>query len=249
VHDDAAPRLQVLPLLPADWSAGQRNEAAAWLRHTVAQSGWRGQTGLVVHDVDPAGGIVRLAGIAIGNGTSCVTLMVACASHVGAGTVARWSSERMLFTAAQPQGMMPGEGAAGLLVSSASLAAARDGQAVALLMPVEAAQTDTLENLADYALAQAHVEPADVAMIVADMGHRSRHVQALIAYASTAMRQLDGSEDVVRLGAAGGNAGIVPFVAGLALASHYAAERKGIVLCIADEVPGCRLATLVRPAA
>jgi hypothetical protein len=63
------------------------------------------------------------------------------------------------------------------------------------------------------------------------------------------MRQLDGSEDVVRLGAAGGNAGIVPFVAGLALASHYAAERKGIVLCIADEVPGCRLATLVRPAA
>jgi hypothetical protein len=265
VHDDAAPRLQVLPLLPADWSGTQRDAAAAWLLHTVAQSGWKGETALVVPDADPAASIVKLAGIAGGGGTPAVTLVVACASHVGHGTVARWASERTLFTAAQPQGMIPGEGAAGLLVGGAALAGASDGLAVALLAPVEAAQDDVqpgarargdgsvLEGLVAKVLAkvlaEARVDPASVAMIVADTGHRSRHVYELMEYAATTMRQLDGSDDVISVGTAVGDAGIVPFVTALALAPHYAAGRAAPVLCIANDIPGRRLVTLVRPVA
>jgi hypothetical protein len=261
VHDDAAPRLQVLPLLPVDWSGAQRDAAAAWLLHTVAQSGWKGETALVVPDADPAAGIVKLAAVAGGDATPGVTLVVACASHVGDDTVARWASERTLFTAAQPQGMIPGEGAAGLLVAGAALARASDGLAVALLAPVGEAQDDAqpgarrrgggsvLEGLVGHVLADAHVDPADVAMIVADTGHRSRHVYELMEYAATTMRQLDGSEDVISVGTAVGNAGIVPFVTALALAPHYAAGRDAPVLCIASDMPGRRLVTLVRPLA
>jgi hypothetical protein len=63
-----------------------------------------------------------------------------------------------------------------------------------------------------------------------------------------AMRQRGGSADVVRVGAAGGYSGIVSFVTALALASHYAVGRQAPILCIANEMPGRRLAALVRPA-
>jgi hypothetical protein len=255
VRDDAAPRLQVLPLLPADWSAGQRDTAAAWLRHTAAQAGWQGEIGLATADVDPAAGIAQLADIAAAGGQPCVTLVVACASHVGDGTVARWALDRILFTATQPQGMMPGEGAAGLLLAGAS-----DGGAVALLAPLEQAQDDAagdvrrrdgareLKLLVERALAKAEVDAAGVAMIVADTGHRSRYVLELMEYASAALRQQGGTADVVRVGATGGYSGIVSFVSALALASHYAVGRQAPVLCIANEMPGRRLAALVRPA-
>jgi hypothetical protein len=255
VRDDAIPRLQVLPLLPADWSAGQRDAAAAWLRHAAAQAGWQGEIGQAAAGADPAAGIARLADIAAAAEQPCVTLVVACASHVGNATVARWTLDRTLFTATQPQGTMPGEGAAGLL-----LAASSDGGAVALLAPPEHAQDDpaadlrsrhdarVLEALVERTLAHADVAAADVAMIVADTGHRARHVLELMEYASAQLRQLDGSADVVRVGAAGGYSGIVAFVTALALASHYALARQAPVLCIANEMPGCRLAALVRPA-
>ena len=255
VRDDAVPRLQVLPLLPPAWSKGQRDAAAAWLRHTVAQVGWQGQIGQAAADADPAAGMAQLAAIVAAGDQPCVTLAVACASHVGAGTVARWALDRTLFTATRPQGMMPGEGAAGLLLAGAS-----DGGAVALLAPLEQVRDDAaadvrrrgdarvLKALVDGALARAHVAAADVGMIVADTGHRSRYVLELMEYASATLRQLDGSADVVRVGAAGGYSGIVSFVTALALASHYAVARQAPVLCIANEMPGRRLAALVRPA-
>jgi hypothetical protein len=250
VRDDAVPRLQVLPLLPPAWSKDQRDAAAAWLRHTAAHAGWQGEIGQVEADVDPTAGIAQLAGDQAG-----VTLVVACASNVGDETVARWALDRTLFTATQPQGMMPGEGAAGLLLAGAS-----DGGAVALLAPLEQVRDDAtadarrrdgaqvLKALVERALARAEAAAADVAMIVADTGHRSRYVLELMEYASATMRQLDGSADVVRVGATGGYSGIVSFVTALALASHYAVGRQAPVLCIANEMPGCRLAALVRPA-
>lgn len=84
-------------------------------------------------------------------------------------------------------------------------------------------------------------------MIVADTGHRSRLVYELMEFAATTMRQLDGSEDVVRVGAGSGACGLVPFVTALALGAHYAGARQAPVLCLANEVPGRRIAAVVRP--
>jgi hypothetical protein len=255
VRDDAVPRLQVLPLLPADWAEGQRDAAAAWLRHTATQAGWRGEIGAAACHTDPVTGIAA-AGAAPG-----VTLVVAAASHVGEATVARWASEQMLFTSAQPQGMMPGEGAAGLLLGAEVLAGASDGQAVALLAPLADVQvaepadarrrgTDrVLAGLVERTLADAGGNAGDVAMIVADTGHRSRPVYELMEYAATTMRQLDGSEDIMRVGASSGACGVVPFVTALALGAHYADARQAPVLCLANEVPGRRIGALVRPIA
>jgi hypothetical protein len=258
VRDDAVPRLQVLPLLPADWSEGQRDAAAGWLRHTATQAGWRGEIGAAACEADPGDPVT---GIAAAGAAPGVTLVVAAASHVGEATVARWASEQILFTAAQPQGMMPGEGAAGLLLGGAVLAGASDGQAVALLAPLTVVQvaepadarrraTDrVLAELVERTLADAGADAGGVAMIVADTGHRSRPVYELMEYAATTMRQLDGSEDIVRVGASSGACGVVPFVTALALGAHYAGARQAPVLCLANEVPGRRIGALVRPIA
>jgi hypothetical protein len=260
VRDDAMPRLQVLPLLPTDWSQGQRDAAAAWLRHAAAQAGWRGEIGAAACEAgrgDPVAGIAAAG--AAHSATSVVTLVVAAASHVGEATVARWASEQVLFTSAQPQGMMPGEGAAGLLLGGAALAGASDGHAVALLAPLTEVQVEepadarrratgrVLAGLVERTLADADCNAGDVAMIVADTGHRSRPVYELMEYAATTMRQLDGSEDIVRVGASSGACGVVPFVTALALGAHYAGVRQAPVLCLANEVPGRRIATVVRP--
>jgi hypothetical protein len=253
VRDDAMPGLRVLPLLPADWSQGQRDVAAAWLRHTAAQAGWRGEIGAAVCEADPATSITA-AGAAPG-----VTLVVAAASHVGGATVVRWASERILFTAAQPQGIMPGEGAAGLLLGGAALAGASDGQAVALLAPLADVQVEepadarrrgtdrVLAGLVERMLADAGVDAGGVAMIVADTGHCSRPVYELMEYAATTMRQLDGSADVVRVGAGSGSCGVVGYMTALALGAHYAGVRRAPVLCLANDMPGRRIATVVRP--
>jgi hypothetical protein len=202
-----------------------------------------------------------VTGIAAAGAAPGVTLVVAAASHVGEATVARWASEQILFTAAQPQGMMPGEGAAGLLLGGAVLAGASDGQAVALLAPLTVVQvaepadarrraTDrVLAELVERTLADAGADAGGVAMIVADTGHRSRPVYELMEYAATTMRQLDGSEDIVRVGASSGACGVVPFVTALALGAHYAGARQAPVLCLANEVPGRRIGALVRPIA
>ena len=60
-------------------------------------------------------------------------------------------------------------------------------------------------------------------------------------------KQLDGSTDIVRVGASSGACGVVPFVTALALGAHYAGARYAPVLCLANEMPGRRIATLVQP--
>jgi hypothetical protein len=86
-----------------------------------------------------------------------------------------------------------------------------------------------------------------VAVIVADTGHRTNRTLELMAHASGKMPQLDGTDDVLRVGAACGTCGEVPFITALALAGHYTLERQAPALFISNEDPYHRVAALVRP--
>jgi hypothetical protein len=187
-------------------------------------------------------------------------MVVACASHIGDETIAQWAANASLFTSSQPQGQIPGEGAAGLLVTDLRQARSIEGAAFALLDPMVEARRDSsadgskradpklLGELAEHALKRGAAELSDVALIVADTGHRSNRMLELMALASASMPQLDGAADVVRVGVANGTCGAVPFVTALALARHQALERGAPVLCISNEDPYLRCAALIRPA-
>lgn len=259
------PMLHVLPILPHAWPIGQRRAAALWIKHTVAQFGWPPACVLLAEEKQgassastPEAMLGRLAQEAT-NGAPLVALMVACASHIGEESVARWEDSGSLFTSSQPRGQTPGEGAAGLLLTDLQQARSLDGVIFTLLDPMaearrnisadETRRTDSalITELAGRALKNAGLKLTDVAVIVADTGHRSNRVSELMEFASGAMPQLDDAADVVRVGAASGTCDSVPFMAALALGRHYALERAAPVLCLSNEDPHQLCAVVIRP--
>jgi hypothetical protein len=267
-EEGTAPMLQLMPILPADWPVEQRRAAAMWLEHTTVQFGWPADRIMVpsqatagTGDATPAAVFGRLAQqVAAVKDMPLAALVVACASHIGQETVDKWAATGSLFTSSQPLGLIPGEGAAGLLVTDVRQAESIESAAFVLLDRIEEARRDTsadevkradpnlLGELAEAVCKAGATELAGVAMIVGDVGHRPNRMLELMGFASTEMPQLDDTDDVVCLGFASGTCGAVPFMTGLALARHYTLERDAPVLCTSNEDAYRRCVAMVRPA-
>lgn len=262
--DGTPPMLQLMPILPSEWRIEQRRAVGLWLKHAVAQFGWPAAQITVAMDsaevASPTGAFGHLSHLALAKDTPLVAIVVACASHIGEESVAQWAERSSLFTSSQPHGLIPGEGAAGLLVADVRQARAVDDAVFVLIDPVcearrdfsadDSKRTDSklLGEIATRVLGGAATERSDVAMIVADTGHRSNRMHELMGIASPAMPQLDGAADVVSVGIATGTCGAVPLVTALALARHHVLERDAPVLCVSNEDPFVRSAALLRPA-
>jgi hypothetical protein len=261
-EDGAAPMLQLVPMLPADWPVDQRRAAIMWLEHTAVQFGWPADRIAVPSEPAASTGDVftRLAQAVTVNDTPLVALVVACASHIGQETVDKWAGAGALFTSSQPLGLIPGEGAVGLLVTDLRQAESIESAAFVLLDRIEEAQRDSsadevkrvdpklLGELAEAVCKGGATGLADVAMIVGDVGHRPNRMLELMGFASAEMPQLDDAEDVVRVGLASGTCGAVPFMTGLALARYYTLERDAPVLCVGNEDAYRRCVAMVKPA-
>jgi hypothetical protein len=209
----------------------------------------------------PMSALARLAHhSATGEGT-VIALLLACGSHLGEDSVEQWSGKGTLFTPGRPQGHIPGEGAAGLLLTDLARARSVAGAVIAMLHTVDEARRHNsadeskradatlLGTLTEKVLARGAAQASEVAMIVADTGHRTSRVLELMGLATSALPQLDAEADVASLGVSGGTCGAVPFMTALALSHHHAIERDAPVLCISNEDPYRRCAALIRPAA
>ena len=265
--DGVAPMLQLMPILPGAWQLEQRRAAGLWLREVTTQAGWpAAQISLAAElpgdarGASPLAVLGRLAHHAATGDAAVVAIIVACGSHVGEESINQWAGNASLFTSSKPQGLIPGEGAAGLLLADARQAHAIEGMPVILLHTVDEARrhnsadetrradADLLGTLTEKVLVRAAAQAEQVAMIVADTGHRTSRVLELLGLASAALPQLDDEADVLRLGAGCGTCGAVPFMTALAMARHHALERNAPVLCISNEDAYRRSAALVRPA-
>lgn len=258
------PLLQLVPMLPADWPVDHRRAAIMWLEHTAVRFGWPADHITVATEAMPNAGnatpasvFTRLMDAAAKNETPLLALVVAAASHIGQATIDQWAATGSLFTASHPQGRIPGEGAAGLLVSDRRLAESTEGMAYVLLDRIETVQRDTsadesrrpepklLGDLAETACRRAGLSLSDVAMIVADTGHQPHRTQELMGFASAATPQLDAVDDVAAVGRACGNCGAVPFVAALALGRYYnLADDKPVLFVSNEEAGSCCVATV-----
>jgi len=260
------PRLQLVPVLPLDWHADQRQAAGAWLMHVVERSGWSPESlALPAEPLANAGGPIpsavfrRLAQETIDKAQPLVAMVVACASHISQATVDQWAAEGKLFTSSRPQGLIPGEGAVGLVLTDLEQARAKQLTDVVLLDPVEEAQhgvsaddikrvdPNVLEELTKRAVKRRHIDFTEVVMIVADTGHRSSRVLELMGYASVTLPRLDEADNIICVGVACGSCDTVAFITALALARHYVLERFGPVLCVSNEDARLRQAALIQP--
>ncbi|WP_230026834.1 hypothetical protein [Massilia sp. Bi118] len=256
--------LELVPVLPVEWNAAHRHAATAWLKQLAAQCGWPANQIIVPKDLADSGALTpsaiftALANMAGVSNTPTMTMVVACASTIGDETVSRWLAGNALFTSSQPRGQIPGEGAAGVLVTDSQFAQSIEGAAFAKLEAIEEGRHDNavdesrridaslLGNLVEASLKRADMSSVKVDMVIADTGLRSNRVQELMGQVTATMSHLDGKEDVLRVGAACGTCGAVPFVTSLALGRHYVLERDTKVLCIGNEDAFARCVMVMR---
>ncbi|UQV44685.1 hypothetical protein KIV45_23260 [Janthinobacterium lividum] len=132
------PMLRLYLLLPASWSAAQRQAGDTWLRHLAREQGWPAQKLLpaaepAIRQLAPFALLNQLAGHAVPPQPPCLAIVLACDSWLGELRVHTLSSQGQLFSAGQANGQIPGEGAAGLLLAVPGAAASLDEPAPVLL--------------------------------------------------------------------------------------------------------------------
>ena len=266
--EGVSPMLHLLPLLPPEWTGEERRAAGLWLRHVVSQAGWplarialAAQLPTDARATSPSAVLGRLAHQATLSGEPLVGLVVAAASNLSETCLTRWEDNATLFKASRPQGLIPGEGAAGLLLTDLPQIRAISGATYAILgLEADARRAHSADETkkAEAVLLGVMTEkvfasgaaPADtVGMLVADTGHRTSRVLELMELLSATLPHLDVDTELLRTGSACGSCGAVPFMTALALARHQAIALAAPVLCISNEDPYRRSAVLVQPAA
>ena len=255
------PALHVVTLLPAEWTDAQRSAASGWLRHIVARHGWpqaRLAPPLLAAHVQAALPLIgQLAAQARQEEQPLLCLVLACGSRIGAASVQDWADQFMLFDSNHPQGRIPGEGAAGLLLADAAQGALFDAADAALLYPASSAlraasadhkprgDTGLLAELATQAIATAGVNPTDIAVLAADSDQRVGRMTELLGMASATLPELDLGSQVLSVSAACGDAGAVSTLAALVLAQQQVRAGKGPALCVTNLDPFHRGAVLL----
>lgn len=254
-----APMLRIHAALGPDWNDAQRAAAAAWLANLALQAGWPEERLQAAGQSAPAAVLLSQMATQTGTGSKQVLAAVlAFGSDLGEASVERLALDGKLFSADNPQGLIPGEAAAGLLVASADQAALF-GEAAPLLQLSSAPRntpeangrkpdTAQLRQLAGPLLPDAD-DASAVSALFADTSHRSTRLVELMKFAGEVLPALDAGQDLKTTGGACGHCGEAPFLVALALAHQHALDTAGAAFCVGHEHPLQRTAALVRPAA
>lgn len=253
------PLLRIHAGVTPDWSEAQRATLDAWLSTLAVRAGWPAEK--VQADSRPVPVSAVLEQLALRAGTQAepvFAIVLAFGSHIGEDQVGQLSMNGALFTAANQQGLVPGEAAAGLLLADARQATLFDPRAPSLQLASAARGAEQAGRrkpdplLLRQLAAALFPDPSDagaVSAVFADTGHRSANLVELTTFAGEAAPQLDPGQDVKAVGGACGHCGEAPFLAALALAHQHALDSAGAALCVGNEDPLQRTAALVRPAA
>jgi len=253
-HADAAklPLLQLHAVWTDEWTAPQRTAASDWLHGRLGAAGWRLDRIVIsptAADLTTAPALVaRLLAQA---GEPLLAVVLACGSQLDTATVDAMAAAKTLFSARQPDGQIPGEGACALLLADAASARllADEAESVPAL---RALASTTLEQSADKArqpgtqalptlLARAMVDarctPAQVVLASADGGRHPGRIRELMALAGGHLPQLDPIADLARAGEAWTGCAPLAWLAALAVAADAAREHHGAALCIGNLDP------------
>lgn len=183
-------------------------------------------------------------------------IVLAGDGYIDAEQVALWDGLTKLLTHANPQGRVPGEAAAGLLLGPADA----DADLRIALSPVWHRQKSAdargalaeppLADLARELLQRADVAPERVAHVISDADHRGSRPLEPLNVASQLFAHLDASKDCQAVGAACGHTGVAASLLTLAVAGEACVQLEQPVLTLTLQDPALRCAALVsRPAA
>lgn len=228
----------------------------------MAQSGWPIDSLTRIDaplDASPAAIVGQCAAERAAQVSQVATILFACASCIEQETVDAWCANAALQTPVRAQGRIPGEGAAGLLLTGLETARRIDDAVFAQLYPVcearravsadsaKRADTQGLAELAQRAVQATGLALSDLACVAADTDQRTSRGLELMGFSASALPDLDLTADVWRTGVATGTCGAVPFLCALALARHAALENNAPALFLGHDDPITYSMALVGP--
>lgn len=236
--------LQLLPLIPADWPQAVQETTARWLAHNAVAAGWP-QERLKLRLASPATPLAALRALSAQAGGAAASLpalsiVLSFDSSIDPDAVENLAVNGKLYGSRNPNGRMPAEGAAGILLQPPAHA----GEGLHLLA-LHAKESAVLNELAKEALAQS---PGAVpAYVAADTDHRASAMSDLMQCVEANAPELDTNTSLACIGAACGHTGAVGALAAIALASEQAVESGGFALALSNAEPTQRFALLVGP--
>lgn len=251
--------LSIELLVPGSWSDPLRHWAQDWLLEQARLAGLDARRFDVrVTTLDSAREVwphLQRVIDALSTGQPRWHLVLAATSFIDSALVAAWQASGVLATAQNPDGRVPGEGAAGVLLSSRALA--HDGagrvwrpqlvraEQIEAQRPAE--QRRQLAALATHWHASLGQAPAQAQFVLHDADHRGDLMVDAAAIAATLAPDLDFSPQSLALAISAGELGPVLPIAQLALA-HAQLQRQAepvLLLGVADNQQ--RLFGLVDP--
>ena len=271
-RDEDWPLLRFDIVLPASWPQAARERARA---QVLAAAGVWPDTRVSAtehgaRDAMAVDMLLRELASASSSAADAPTwrIVLAADGYVDQDLVAQWDADALLLTHANPQGRVPGEAAAGVLLgqvhatATASTADATDVHVA--LSPVTHRQkpADARGAQAEPALAdltrdlvqRAAIAPDSVIHVISDADHRGSRPLEALNVASQLFEHLDTAKDCHAVGVACGHTGVAASLLTLAVASEACMQSElpsqPAVVTLTLQDPALRCASLVyRPAA
>ncbi|MGQ4660530.1 hypothetical protein [Lysobacter sp. F6437] len=251
--------LRVRLLLPAAWAPAVRQAAGEWLRAKAAALGFVSSQ-LEVEVLPVAGGsdswriLDHLIQVQARDRDDDPQLLLAAHSAIGDASIERLDARRELLVSGHPEGLIPGEGAAGLLLVGAHVATDPAAPAPLRLHRLLRGQAGSgrgasrqAAELLQHAMTTAAQPAESIAVVFSDADHRpSRAIEIAGAIAAT-LPELDPVDDARHLGLACGDLGAVAPLALLAAAAAQAAQDEAPVLAFGLADPRARVALVLSP--
>lgn len=259
-----APLLQIEWLPPMRWSDADRGIALGWLADRLAAHGWSkphfqlhgrrgGESASVLQRLN------ELNSACNANGSMPPHLLLASDSFVDETSIANWEAQGLLYSAGQPEGLLPGEGAAAVILAAhgthglAELARLGEVFLAERDKPVDTPQrlqADTLRELTTRALTASGLAADAPALLVSDTDLRASRNGEALRLAEQALPDRDPVDAVLPLGAGNGECGASLALALVAVAAQLTGDSQLPHLIVSHGDSRMRgVAAVARPAA
>ena len=256
--------VQFSALAPAYWSSKHRTAAQRWLADLVVNSGWPSEK-LVLspltanHQGDVLGLIDRLCLQAYRQSLPCLALVVGFDSAIDDESVSAWQASGRLLHAESPNGLIPAEGASGVLLADTAQTAHLDRDQASTLHRVALARReksadasgriagDTLQLVSQAALRNAGLRNDQIAVVCADADQRASRTAELLQAVYGDFPELDAETDCLRTASGCGAAGAATSLSTLALAHYVTVTDTVSTLCLLNQDAFERVGVVVRP--
>ncbi|MGY0557651.1 hypothetical protein [Lysobacter sp. A421] len=253
----AAAMLRVRLLLPATWPTAARQASGDWLQAKARAIGFNDdQFDVDVVAVSAAGDGWRLLdqfAQAQTRGDDRL-LLLAAHSAIAETSIERLDARHELLVSGHPEGLIPGEGAAGVLLGNAALPPDPDAPPPLRLHRTLHGRAGTgrgasrqAGELLQHALTTA-AQPAEaIGVVLSDADHRPSRAIEIAGAISATLPALDPVDDARHLGLACGDLGAVAPLALLAVAAAQAAKDQTPVLVFGLADAQARVALVLSP--